>query len=38
MQENNEIMEAKKDLINLYLTLRPKKVEEVILNYIKILL
>jgi hypothetical protein len=38
MQENNEIMEAKKDLINLYLALWPKKVEEVTLNYIKILL
>ena len=35
MQENNEIMEAKKDLINLYLILRPKKLEEVIFYYIK---
>ena len=35
MQENNEIMEAKKDLIDLYLTLRPKKVEEVIFYFIK---
>jgi hypothetical protein len=38
MQENNEIMEAKKDLINLYLTLRPKQVEEVKFYYKKILL
>ena len=34
MQENNEIMEAKKDLINLYLKLKPRKIEEVIKNYI----
>ena len=30
MQENNEIMEAKKDLINLYLKLKPRKIEDVI--------
>ena len=30
MQENNEIMEAKNDLINLYLKLKPRKIEDVI--------
>ena len=30
MQANNEIMEAKKDLINLYLKLNPRKIEDII--------
>ena len=28
--DKNEIIEAKKDLINLYLLIKPKKIEEVL--------
>ncbi len=37
MQENNEIIEAKKELINLYLILKPRKLEEVNKNFLNVI-
>jgi len=37
MQENNEIIEAKKELINLYLILKPRKLVEVNKNILNVI-